>query len=200
MNNRWTFWGTWNESDGVLMESRVQKSEVNPQASEKADTRPEAALRRLRECKHRKQACEAVREIVSNLLGCEEMVLFQVKGRKSALSLIWSFGLEGNDFQLPESFKHSALTGVIAGGTYIHEGCGHDTNGAVAAVLPIQFEGETAGVLVLRKMLPQKTKIDEIDRAVFAILSREAGQGLFGEQPATTQNSKGSDDQVQLSI
>jgi Arc/MetJ-type ribon-helix-helix transcriptional regulator len=61
---------------------------------EASEPRSEAARERLRECKDRKNACEVVREIVSNLLGCEEMALFEVDRKQQRLELIWSFGLK----------------------------------------------------------------------------------------------------------
>src|SRR5579864_7086237 len=42
------------------------------------DPRQDAARKRLRECSDHQQACEAIREIVSNLMGCEEMALLRL--------------------------------------------------------------------------------------------------------------------------
>jgi len=148
------------------------------------DPRPDAARKRLRECTDQKDACEAIREIVSNLLGCEEMALVQLDRTSDGFSLIWSFGIEPRTFHLPEAFRESALPCVVAGEPYIDEGSGNAKNADPAekasAFVPIQFEGKTAGVLALLRLLPQKTKIDELDRGLLAVVSREAGKPLFG--------------------
>jgi len=152
------------------------------------DLRPEAACQRLRECQDQRNACEAIREIVSNLLGCEEMALFQFDPKRARLSLIWSFGIEPKTLHLPEMFRGSAFSGVLAGEAYIDrtsgdpELVGHGEK--ASAFVPIRFNGETAGVLVLLRLLPQKMKIDELDRGLLAVVSREAGKPLFGCGPS----------------
>jgi GAF domain-containing protein len=148
------------------------------------DLRPDAACKRLRECQDQHNACEAIREIVSNLLGCEEMALFQFDREQKRLSLIWSFGIELKAVHLPEMFRGSAFSGVIAGEAYIDhasgdaELVGHGEK--ASAFVPIRFQGKTAGVLVLLRLLPQKMRIDELDRGLLAVVSREAGKPLFG--------------------
>jgi len=148
------------------------------------DLRPDAARTRLRECKDQRHACEVIREIVSNLLGCEEMALFQVHRKPARFSLIWSFGIPPAALRLPGFLNGSALSGVLAGHAYIDEGfCGANgigRHGKASAFVPIRFNGKTAGVLVLLRLLPQKTKIDALDRGLLAVLSREAGKPLFG--------------------
>jgi len=138
----------------------------------------------LRECTDRAGAFEAIREIVSNLLGCEEMALFQLNRKQNGLRLIWSFGIKSKPFRLPEMFRDFVLFGAIAGGTYVANESGeHGAPGRkknVSAFVPIQFKGEAAGVLILLRLLPQKARIDELDRELFAILSQEAGEPLFG--------------------
>ncbi len=151
---------------------------------EASEPRSEAARKRLRECKDRKDACEVVREIVSNLLGCEEMALFEVDRKQQRLALIWSFGLEPGKRQLPQRLSDAALSGVLAGEACIAQVCGHmgsecDEDKA-SAFVPIEFGGKTAGVLELLRLLPQKTKIDELDQALLAVISSEAGTSLFG--------------------
>ena len=156
------------------------------------DLRPDAACKRLRECANQREACEVVREIVSNLLGCEEMALFEVDRNQGHLSLIWSFGIEPKAFHLPSVFKDEALPRVMAGEVYLqHDGvdAGHFSHGRkISAVVPIKFRGKIAGALALLRLLPQKAAIDELDRGVFAVLSREAGEPLFGGATSSPAN------------
>ena len=173
-------------SDRGPMDSYLAHGEnVNPTAThEHKDLRPDAARTRLRECKDPRHACEVIREIVSNLLGCEEMALFQVHGKHARLSLVWSFGIEPTALCLPECLNDSSFSGVLAGHAYIDEGFrganGIGRHGKASAFVPIRFNGRTAGVLVLLRLLPQKTRIDALDRGLLAVLSREAGKPLFG--------------------
>jgi hypothetical protein len=161
------------ETDG----SRVGAQEV-------IDLRPDAARKRLRECKTAPEACEAIREIVSNLLGCEEMAVYQFGGRHPEISLMWSFGIEPRAYAAKELFNAPALERVIAGEIYVDEesirGGAAGRRKKVSAAVPIQFRGKTAAALTLFRLLPQKTKIDQFDRELFAVVSAEAGQPLFG--------------------
>jgi GAF domain len=167
----------------------TEKAGGNPHATEDLrDPRPDAARKRLRECTDQRDACEAIREIVSNLLGCEEMALFQFDRQQKKFSLIWSFGINQKTPHLEEMLREPALSAVIAGRAHIGNGDSEAQNpsqGETArAFVPIEFRGETAAVLVLLRLLPQKAKIDELDRELFAVLSREAGNALFGGAPS----------------
>lgn len=168
--------------DGHLTDKNAHRAASR--TAEIIDVRPDAARRRLRECNSRMEACEAIREIVSNLLGCEEMALFHVKRDHEHLSLIWSFGVEPHACHFPKLFKDTALPCVMAGDHYIqHDGHHpgfHSHRSTVSAVVPIRFKGEVAAALALLRLLPQKPSIDEFDREVFEVLSNEAGEPLFG--------------------
>jgi hypothetical protein len=151
---------------------------------EHGDPRAEAARKRLRECHDQANACEVVREIVSNLLGCEEMVLFAVDRHRQKLAPIWSFGVEPAKLHLPQRLSDSTLSGVLAGEACIAQVCGHvgstGEEDKASAFVPIEFGGEIAGVLVILRLLPQKTNIDQTDKALLAVISSEAGRPLFG--------------------
>lgn len=167
------------------MDSTVlQGSDKHAAAPEETrDPRPDAARKRLRECKSQAEAFEAIREIVSNLLGCEEMALFGLDRKHRRFSLLWSFGVEDKTFHLPNLFVEAALPGVLAGHAYIDEGFGDSETGGkretASAFVPIRFHRETHGVLALFRLLPQKARIDELDRKLFAVLTEEAGRPLF---------------------
>jgi hypothetical protein len=155
-------------------------------ATEIGDPRADAAQKRLRDSEDVKDACEGIREIVSNLLGCEEMALFEVDQKQQKLELIWSFGFQSKTAHVPHKLSDPAFAGVLAG-----EPCfDHVFGDTASALIPIEFGGKTAGVLVLLRLLPQKTKIDELDRALLAVISAEAGKPLFGRHGSGTSERK----------
>jgi len=164
------------------------------------DPRPDVARKRLRECKNRRNALEAIREIVSNLLGCEEMALLQRNGKHGQLSMIWSFGVEPKAFDPRYLLGNSAWSGVIAGNVYVNQGPAKaeiSIEGRKAsALVPIRFNNQTAAVLVLLRLLPQKAKIDELDRELFEVLSQEAGKALFACVASDSRDVKGRDEQA----
>jgi hypothetical protein len=151
--------------------------------TEVIDLRPDAARKRLRECSTQSEACEAIREIASNLLGCEEMALFHLQPRNTRLSLIWCFGVAPAACHFPALFKDAALPRVMAGEHYIQNDTHHGAaahRAPVSALLPIKFNGGIAGALALLRLLPQKPMFDPLDQQVFDVLSSEAGKPLFG--------------------
>lgn len=159
------------------------------------DLRPDAARKRLRECKSQPEACEAIREIISNLLGCEEMAVYRFGGKRAELSLVWSFGIELKACRVRELFSERMLAQVVAGELYVDEELIRTTvkgGGAqVSAAVPIQFRGKTAAALTLFGLLPQKTGIDHLDRELFAVVSAEAGQPLFGRHVSVPAKGEG---------
>jgi chemotaxis protein CheD len=165
----------------------------SPVTAESSDLRPDAARARLGECHDQASACEVIREVVSNLLGCEEMALFQLDRKRGQLSLIWSFGVEPNKLHLGQHIGESALSGVLAGEPYIRESSANGVSGERAsAIVPIHVQNETAGVLALLRFLPQKTRIDTLDRELLSVLSNEAGQPLFGAAVNSSARSDGT--------
>ena len=155
------------------------------------DPRQDAARKRLRECSDHQQACEAIREIVSNLMGCEEMALLRLDCGSGSASMIWSFGLDREAFRLSQELRNAAMPALIAGEAYVYASNdnGKAAKAEISALIPIQFRGITAGVLVLFKLLPQKSAIEECDRESFTVLSREAGRPLFAE-PARNERKR----------
>lgn len=145
------------------------------------DPRLEAAQRRLRESVSRADTLEAIREIVTNLLGCEEIGLFALgRGERG---LLWSFGIDPQQHGSLDSFDESALQDVLRGECHIarvtHEGQFHHVSPALRVFVPICLDGQTVGVLVMLKLLPQKLGFDEADIKLANLLSAETGKALF---------------------
>lgn len=168
----------------LAQQDKEQSGDVHPHS----DPRQDAARKRLRESRDHLDACEAIREIVSNLMGCEEMALVRLDRASGRASLIWSFGIDPEAFRLPVEFHKSALPALIVGEACIEENSGEAAGAPVTAFVPIQFKGATAAVLILFKLLPQKSRIEAPDRALFAVLSREAGKPLFGGPASDERN------------
>ncbi len=145
------------------------------------DPRLEAAQKRLRESVDRADTLEAIREIVTNLLGCEEIGLFTVdRGRGG---LLWSFGIDTHRHGTLDSFEECALHRVMQGEFHVaqveHEGHAHHGNPPLRIFVPIRLHGRTVGVLVMLKLLPQKIGFDNADINLVKLLSDETGRALF---------------------
>ena len=147
--------------------------------SGRRDPRLEAAQRRLRESAGQADTLEAIREIVTNLLGCEEIGLFTIRNGSSAL--LWSFGIDTEKHATLNSFQEAGLQLVLKGQLHVTQVADEELNERppLRAFIPILRDGRTVAVLVMLKLLPQKLGFDNADIDLVNLLSSEAGRALF---------------------
>jgi GAF domain-containing protein len=149
------------------------------------DPRLEAARKRLRESVGQADTLEAIREIVGNLLGCEEIGLFTIgqANEPGQSGLLWSFGIDpeqhGTLAVFDRSALHRALQGEIHVARVAGDGPGNQGNQRLRAFIPIRRDGRIVAVLVMLRLLPQKLAFDEADINLVNLLSDEAGRLLF---------------------
>jgi chemotaxis protein CheD len=158
------------------------------------DCHLEVAQRRLEETKSREDALEAIRDIVTNLLGSEEIALFNVEKGRTTLTLHWWFGIDAARHRTLPASKHPVLQRVIEGECYLggaFEGeQKSDLIDAFNAFVPIRWGSQTVAVLAIRSLLPQKPCLDESDIQLLRYLSGEAGKTLFGQRLAGPASDK----------
>jgi hypothetical protein len=146
------------------------------------DPRLEAAQKRIRESVGQADTLEAVREIVTNLLGCEEVGLFSVNGDKNS-GLLWSFGIDVERHGTLDAFDKAILQRVMQGEMHVmqldHSGHEKHEHPPLRVFAPIRWKGKTVAVLVMLTLLPQKVSFDESDINLVKLLSAEAGKALF---------------------
>lgn len=147
------------------------------------DLRLGAARKRLSACSGQADAIEAVREIVSNFLGSEEMALFDLHGDKTRA--LWSFGAEAEKCNLLEALNAKALDGMVRGECQVQNvEAGRFPSGNAQAFVPLCLGGRTVGVLAILQLLPQKAGFDAADMRLLKLLSDEAGKALFDSEHA----------------
>lgn len=154
------------------------KPEYDPAFVEAARTRLEGAAT----CE---DAREAIREIVANLIGSEQMALFEIDYSKAIMWQRWSYGIDRRVsgpidlIAYPELYR--ALQGEIL--TFpepANIGCFPQQ---VSAIAPIPADEVPAGLLVLFGMLPQKELLTHTDREVLAVLSAVSIRAISDETP-----------------
>jgi hypothetical protein len=149
--------------------------------SDREDPRLDAARRRLRESVGQADTLEAIREIVTNLLGCEEIGLFIVKHGRS--ELLWSFGIDSERHGTLDSFAEPAMHRVLQGEFHVtpapYEDQHQRGNPALRVYVPIRLNAKIVAVLVMLTLLPQKVGFDQADLNLVRVLSDEAARALF---------------------
>lgn len=141
-----------------------------------------AAVLRLQDAVDQADALLAIQEITANLLGSEEVAIFKVDDEKAVCWLYWYFGIDPNKNAFLDVMREPALqvalTGkiVIAGDSSAEKLLSVDH--PVTALVPILASGAITAVLVIFRLLPQKTRFDAIDREVCEVLSHCAERAV----------------------
>ncbi len=141
------------------------------------------ACQRLHSCADRKEVLLTVREIIANLVGCEEYILYRVES-DGWLFLEDFCGLDvsGREIILPRCghIGHTALTGE----SYWAEEdedvqCSPRGEAGLTACIPLKRNGMVTGALALFRLLPQKSGLHQLDRELFRLLETHVASALY---------------------
>jgi len=128
----------------------------------------------------RDEVITAIREIVADLLGCEEMAIFEWEDGASALSLVASVGVDPARYaRIPQGagiIGRTALTGeaYYADGSLIPPGEEH-----ITACTPLKVDGRITGAIALFRLLGHKRRLEEGDYQLVELLSTHAAIALY---------------------
>ncbi len=140
------------------------------------------ACQRLHGQLSRSEVLLAVRELITNLIGCEEYVLFRL-GPDGWLYRVDSFGLNPDAFE-----KRAPGSGLIGralktGQTYLrHDDAGDkhtDEESNLTACIPLQRDGVVTGAITLFRLLPQKPEYLGLDFELFGLLKTHLATVLY---------------------
>ena len=123
-----------------------------------------------------------VREIIGNLIGCEQYVLF-AQGPNGELQQADSFGLEPAFCEQLWAGRGLIGHAVETGETYVRG----ESNGVAAAegeaeltaCIPLKRDGTVTGAIALFRLLPQKFELVEPDRELFRLLETHLAIALY---------------------
>lgn len=140
------------------------------------------ALERLHGGLAREEALAAVQEIVINLVGSEELAVFERSG--GALAATHAFGV-ARDRLPPVRPGEGALGRAAEGRLYVagREGPAAPGEEDLTAAIPLRAGPDVVGVLAIYRLLGHKPVLDESDAAVFELLSAHAGLALRLREP-----------------
>ncbi len=150
---------------------------------------------RLHSTLERAEVVEAIHEIVANLVGSEELVLYETGPNGGVLSPVSSQGLDKARLH-PIPFG-TGLIGEAArtGETYLaptREGAGGPgVEAHLTACVPLKLGDRVIGALALFRLLPQKTGFEPLDRELFDLLATHAATALYCSELRATQAAAG---------
>ncbi|MCP4655973.1 MAG: GAF domain-containing protein [bacterium] len=132
----------------------------------------------------RQTVLKAIEEIVVNMVGSEELAIFELNAAESALSRVSSHGLEPGGFETID--VGSGLIGRVAasGEAYLD---GHSDRGGqlpeeahLTACVPLKIEGRVSGAIAVFRLLPQKAgSLGPFDYELLDLLATQAATSLY---------------------
>jgi hypothetical protein len=135
------------------------------------------ALERIHGGLTRSDTLAALQEIVINVVGSEELAIFEHRGDR--LALVQSFGID------PERWREVSLAGgaiarAAQGRLYV---AGRDASPEpgdedLTACIPLRVGDRVAGVIAIFRLLGHKPVLGDADQAVFDLLITHAGLAL----------------------
>jgi hypothetical protein len=131
----------------------------------------------------RDEVLGTIQEIVSNLVGSEEMGLFELDSASGALELVRSAGIDASAFR--RVAPGQGLIGRVArdGRTHVTERDGLEgarvEEAQITACVPLKLRGKVMAVLALFRLLPQKPALEPLDQELFDLLADQAAMALY---------------------
>jgi hypothetical protein len=141
------------------------------------------ASQRLASASSRRDVLAAITEIVVNLVGSEELAIFEVDPSGRELRFAASFGIERA--ALSPLRGDAGLVGAVvrSGERYVATTRrGLDFHGTLeerlTACIPLMADEKLVGVITVFRVLDQKGDLESVDHALFDLLTAEGGAAL----------------------
>lgn len=133
----------------------------------------------------RSEILQAIQEIVINLIGSEEFIVFEVAPDGSRLRAAVSYGLDGaplDGLRMGEGqIGKAAQTGERYFADSSDEGRSEE-EAQLTACIPLALDGRSIGVLAIFSLLPQKEGFVSLDYELFDLLASQAAAALYLSQ------------------
>jgi hypothetical protein len=167
----------------IEAESRRREREAMEVEQQHANlTNLYVASYRLHSTLDREEVLETVQEIIINLVGCEELAIFELQPGAKSLTLSASFGIDASRYGSWPVDRGRIGQTVRSGEMWVR---GEGADGALAigeqdltACIPLTLSGRVTGAVALFRLLPQKRTIEAVDRELFELLGTHAAMAL----------------------
>lgn len=136
----------------------------------------------------RERIVAAIQEIVINLIGSEELAIWQLEENVDALSLISSFGINAREWAgVPLG---SGIIGNVAcsGERFVATEAEEQRFGreeTLTACIPLKLDEKVVGVIGIFRLLQQKQGLEPLDFELFDLLGSHAATALFCSREAS---------------
>ena len=130
----------------------------------------------------RDRVLAAIKEVIINLIGSEELAIWEVTGE--ALTLLDSFGIDPEEWERVPLDREAGLIGLVAetGQRFVHgeaDLVGSGREETLNACIPLKLDDTVIGVIGVFQLLPQKNGFEAIDMELFELLGSHAATALY---------------------
>jgi len=140
-----------------------------------------AGAKRLHQAVLEGAVADAIVEIGSNLMGCEQMALIVARGKGNKIAFIGSVGLDRKQLASIRMNAKAILEEAYTEIYMISNGEKPDpllASLGITAFVPFWLDYTTKGAIVFFDLLPQRNGLDSTDRELLTLLSAYAGPCL----------------------
>jgi hypothetical protein len=138
---------------------------------------------RLHATLDRNEVLAAIREIVINLIGSEELAVFEVDGAETTLRLASSFGVDETRWRTV-AFGKGIIGGAAERGAIFvasrdvarEERAPGEEH--LTACIPLVLGGKVTGLVAVFRMLEHKRGLEDVDHELFGLLGQQAAVAL----------------------
>jgi transcriptional regulator with GAF, ATPase, and Fis domain len=134
----------------------------------------------------RGEVLAAIKEIVINLIGSEELAIYEMSPDGAALRLVGSFGIDPAAYATVPVGSGIIGKTAVSGEIYLpglpgkgidHGRTPRETN--LTVCVPLKLGEKVSGALAVFRLLPQKKGLEAIDYELFNLLATHAGTALY---------------------
>ena len=140
------------------------------------------------------ESLKIILEIVMNLIGAEEFSIMMLDEKTHELAVV---AQEGMGPEAHDTIKTGeGVVGKVAkeGEAYYREGDPTDLTGVdythPLVCIPLKIKDQVIGIIVLYKLLPQKTQFANVDYELFTLLAGHAATAIFSSRLYTEAQRK----------
>ena len=132
----------------------------------------------------RERVLAAIKEVVINLIGSEEVAIWELDPRANALALLDSFGIDQRQWTKVPLDQEGGLIGLVEEtGTRFVAGeaelVGSGSEADLSACIPLKLDHIVIGVIGIFRLQPQKSGFEPIDLELFELLASHAATALY---------------------
>jgi len=125
------------------------------------------------------EVVSAIQDIVCNLMGSEEIAIFQLGSGDRELTLRASLGIDSERWRNIQLGVGPIGRCAATGEPYLGRGDGARAQpDDVTACVPLKLDGRVTGVIAIFKLLPQKPGLERVDRELLDLLASQAATAL----------------------